>query len=183
MKTTKKGFTLIELIVVIAIIGVLAAILVPSMLGYVRKSKISSANSTASSIFKAINSALTELDEEGFDVGGDVWIEITPLTGVCATNGANEFGSGTDDKLTGKIANFFSDIVKVKGGAIAYCTGGSCGAVSVAVDSTYVGTFPSGVVTSDTYETYKGKDMADEAMTEALKKNGITSPSGTMPTL
>ena len=42
-----KAFTLIELIVVIAIIGVLAAILVPSMIGYVGESKLSSANANA----------------------------------------------------------------------------------------------------------------------------------------
>ena len=155
MKTTKKGFTLIELIVVIAIIGVLAAILVPSMLGYVRKSKISSANSTASSIYKAINSALTELDEEGVDIGQLSGVSIA-AGGTVTTSTGFTAASGDNTKLQNKIANFFSDIKKVKGQTAAKIEGGSCVALAVCVDSTYTGTYPSGVVTSENYESFKG---------------------------
>lgn len=51
MRTT-RGFTLIELMIVVAILGILAAIAIPAMVGYIRRSKTSEATNNLNTLFK-----------------------------------------------------------------------------------------------------------------------------------
>ena len=61
MKSKRKGFTLIELVVVIAILGILMAIIVPSWGYFMRRSRERTANARAKVVFNAAQTEFTRI--------------------------------------------------------------------------------------------------------------------------
>ena len=92
-KVGLKGFTMIELIVVIAIIAVLAAVLVPSMIGYTRTARAAAITSNARNVYNAAKISVLEANQ-------NVRIKVNPGEVYFGDDSGNAYAAGGSDDLS-----------------------------------------------------------------------------------
>jgi type IV pilus assembly protein PilA len=118
----KKGFTLVELMVVIAIIGVLAAILIPLMNNFLQNARISSVNSTAATARNNLTYWLQDEDKANRGMRNNVLQTVS----VNVTNAGTPLAwevtfDGTDAQVAARFVPAYEDwdpIAQVEGGNV-----------------------------------------------------------------
>ena len=110
MKNKKKGFTLVELIVVLAILAILAAMLVPALTGYIDKANEKKVMATARQYYIAAQTVVSDAYSKNDKIA----------TIVVAANGNGQatvtMTSSASTDPAGSLADEFEKLAEIKSG-------------------------------------------------------------------
>jgi type IV pilus assembly protein PilA len=134
-----KGFTLVELMVVVAIIGLLSAVAIPNFRKYQAKSKTSEAKLQLASIYSAMQSFYSDFDnygsclnQMGYDVGAETNSRYyaTGFAAASATYNLMAVSNGAVAACTNGVAWSSVLAVPAASGAFSFAAGKQVGGVS-----------------------------------------------------
>jgi type IV pilus assembly protein PilA len=139
-RSIQKGFTLIELMIVVAIIGILAAVALPAYQDYTVRAKVSEIILAASSA----KTAVAEAAQAGGSMGaiGSVasqvskYVASVSYTFSDASNGVIVAVGQGDNNITGKGV-MFTGVLQGNGQVLWTCSAASGGSVT-AMDAKYL---------------------------------------------